>query len=200
MLRKWTMSRFSSVKIETVANVATIFVAGLLSVVLIKTYLLPAPSSRGTLAPPSSEVAAVGTHLADQLPGVNWRENGQTVVLALSTHCHFCTESAPFFRKLSEKAGKNVKIVGVLPQPVAEGESYLNGNRVHVDQVKQISLANIGVSGTPTILLLDAHGVVTRSWVGKLQPQEEDQVLTVILGPQSATLGTRSSERAEANP
>jgi hypothetical protein len=190
MLEKRTIG-FSSIRLETVANVATIVVAGLLSVVLIKTYLLPVPSPRMPIQLPATESAAIGTHLAGRLAGVNWKENGRTVVLALSTRCHFCTESAPFFRKLKKKAGKDIKIIGVLPQPVAESESYLKGEGLHVDQVKQVTLASIGVNGTPTILLLDANGTVTGSWVGKLQPEDEDRVLAAILGPRSAGLSRR---------
>src|ERR1017187_6206610 len=129
---------FKLVKIEAVANVATIVVAGLLSVVLVKEYLLPtSPSSRNPAAVAAVEPAAVGTNLKDQLPGVDWSRNGRTLVLAISTHCHFCTESAPFFGRLKEEAGRSVKIVALMPEPVGEGASYLKAKGVSVDQIKQ---------------------------------------------------------------
>ena len=189
---------FWSTKIETLANLATIFVAALLSVVLLRFYFLPRPWVSAPLATASAEHTSLRTNLTDRLPGVDWMKNGRTIVLALSTRCHFCTESAPFFRKLREKAGKNVKIVGAFPQPVAEAELYLKGEGVHVDQVKQITLANIGVSGTPTVLLLDSAGIVTNSWVGKLQPVEEDQVLTTVVGSHSAAADENSAAKGGA--
>lgn len=200
MLKKWVVSSFLSAKIETAANIATIVVAGLLSVVLVKTYFIPASWLSKPLTPPAADVTGAGTHLSDQLPGVEWNKNGQTVVLALSTQCHFCTESAPFFRKLGEKAGKAVRIVSIMPQPVADAESYLRRNGVRVDEIRQVSLEKIGVPGTPTLLLVNGDGVVTKSWVGKLQPQQEGEVLGAISGGQSADFRSGSRAAVEANP
>jgi len=73
-----------------------------------------------------------------------------------------------------------VKMVAVLPQPAAEAEQYLKNEGVRVDQVRQVSLGTIGVRGTPTMLLVDSKGVVTRVWTGKLQDQEQEQVLSVL--------------------
>ncbi len=89
------------------------------------------------------------------------------------------------------KAAKGVKLVGVLPEPVAEAEAYLNREGVHLDQVKQVQLESIGVSGTPTMLLLNEDGVVTQTWVGKLTPEEGDKALKAILGAQSASLSDK---------
>jgi len=54
-----------------------------------------------------------------------------------------------------------------------------------VDQVRQVSLGTIGVRGTPTILLVDGKGVVTKLWTGKLQAQAEDEVLAALRGVRS---------------
>jgi hypothetical protein len=164
-------------KIETAANIATIGVAVLLSAVLVKAYLLPAPSSR---VPPAVAATSVGTSLKRQLPGVDWGKNGRTLVLAISTQCHFCKDSTPFYRKLQEQVGKSLKTVAVLPQPVPESEQYLSGEGVHVDQVKQATMSGLGVRGTPTMLLVNGAGVVTKIWVGKIQPEQEQQVLTAL--------------------
>jgi hypothetical protein len=51
---------------------------------------------------------------------------------------------------------------------------------VHVDDIKQISLNTLGVRGTPTLLLVNDVGVVTDVWVGKLQLDQEVQVLTAL--------------------
>lgn len=166
-------------KLETAANAASIIVAGFLSAVLIKVYLLPkrVPPRPG----PAAQVKA-GASLKAELPGVGWQKNGRTLVLAISTQCHFCTDSAPFFRMLSAEEGKNLKIVAVLPQPVAEAEKYLTGEGVRVDQVEQLALPRIGVTGTPTMLLANSAGVVTNVWVGELQPAQQQHVLAVLTG------------------
>ncbi len=170
-------------KLETAANAATIMAALLLSVVLVKVYLLPAAPHRPSLLAPS---IALGTGMKGLVDGVDWQKNGRTLVLALSTQCHFCTASAPFFRTLVAQAGKNVKIVAVFPQPVDEAQRYLMSEGVRVDQIERADLNRIGVRGTPTMLLVDSGGIVTNVWVGKLQQNQQEKVLAIITDAHSA--------------
>ena len=121
-----------------------------------------------------------------RIDGVHWHKNGRTLVLALSTQCHFCTASAPFLHTLASKAGKEVKIVAVLPQSVEEGRKYLISEAVRADQTEQADLNRIGVRGTPTMLLVDSGGIVTNVWVGKLQQNQQEKVLAVITDAHSA--------------
>ncbi len=171
--------RLSS-KLETASNISTIVVAVLLSVVLVKAYLVPASSSPARPVQPARAGVAIGTSLKNQLSGLDWSKNGRTLVLAISTTCHFCKDSEPFYRRIRQEVGVGVKMVAVLPQPQAEAEQYLNTAGVKVDQVKQLSLETIGVRGTPTMLLVDDKGVVIRVWAGRLPSGEEDQVLGVL--------------------
>lgn len=164
-------------RLETAANAATIVVAGLLSAVLVKVYLQP---KREIPRPTPVPEITVGGNLKNKIDGVNWVKNRRTLVLAISTQCHFCSDSAPFFRQLVALAGNNVKILAVLPQPVPEGQQYLRREGVRVDQVKQLVLSRIGVQGTPTMLLVDGTGAVTNVWVGELQAGQQEQVLAVL--------------------
>lgn len=168
-------------KIEVAANIATIVVAILLSVALVKNFLIPASTSRPTLRARNTNYVKVGTNLNSRVPGVDWNKNGSTLVLILSTRCHYCTESAPFFRALREKVGSNVKVVALLPQPVKEAEAYLNNEGVHLDEVKQASLDKVGIAGTPTMLLVNHKGSVVDTWVGKLEPDKQSEALAAIL-------------------
>jgi len=170
---------FSSSKIETAANVATIGAAIVLSVVLIKTYLLPAAVIRRPVATTVTE-ATVGTNLGDRLPGIDWNGNRRTLVLAISTSCHFCTESAPFFRLLQQASNRQSKIVAVLPESVSESTAYLEKVGVQTDQVQQAAPGKIGIRGTPTMLLVDGRGTVTKIWVGKLDSEQQIEVLDTL--------------------
>jgi hypothetical protein len=125
--------------------------------------------------------------MTKRIPGVNWSANDQTVVLVLSTHCHFCTKSAPFFRQMTERAGKVVKFIAVMPESVTEAKSYLSDKGVHLDDVRQISVSAVGVNGTPTMLLVSKDGVVKRSWVGRLAPEKQQEALNAILGGNRAS-------------
>src|SRR5579863_2233225 len=93
-------------KIEVLANAATIVVSILLSVVLVKVFLLPMRSG-----PASSLELRVGMNLKAALPDVDWSKNCRTLLCAVSTQCHFCTASAPFFRRIIDSAGKDVRMV-----------------------------------------------------------------------------------------
>jgi hypothetical protein len=110
------------------------------------------------------------------ISGVDWAKNGQTLVLAISSTCHYCSESAPFYQRLARERG-DIRMLAVLPQPVEEGRRYLEKLGVEVDDVKQASLASMGVSGTPTLILVNKDGAVENSWVGKLPTVQETEVL-----------------------
>lgn len=110
-------------RIENAANLATILATALLSIVVVKTHFLASPTPLSEVPRPT--VATVGTNLKGRLGGVNSNENERTLVLTLSTQCHFCRESTPFYRRLNQQLGNAVRIVAVLSQPVEEGEQYL---------------------------------------------------------------------------
>lgn len=185
--------------IEIATNLSIIFVALVGATILIKNYLLrssvpatseinQATSGRNLPAAPD-DVRAVrtssvpprapeeGTQLS--VPGVSWADSNQTVVLALSDKCHYCTESAPFYQRLSRDLSKrsDVRLVAVFPQDVGAGKKYLDGLGVPVGQVVQAPLDSLRVRGTPTLVIVDKNGTVTQSWVGKLSPERESEVL-----------------------
>ncbi len=110
---------------------------------------------------------------------INWNQNRQTLILAISNNCHFCSESAPFYKKLAQNKG-DTHLVAVLPQSVEEGRKYLERLGVSVDEVRQLSLDQIGVNGTPSLLLVDASGVVKNFWVGRLAPDQEATVMDAL--------------------
>jgi hypothetical protein len=48
-------------------------------------------------------------------------------------------------------------------------------------EVVQSRLDSIGVSGTPTLLLVDSNGKVQQAWVGKLDDQGQRQVQSYVM-------------------
>lgn len=163
-------------RLEVVANLAIVFVAFTLGAILIKDFLVVQPKPQ---APPVANRGKdfVGTSLTE-LP-IKWDANQQTLVMALSSSCHFCTESAPFYKRLAQNKGQT-RMVAVLPQPLEGGRQYLEGLGVSVDEIRQFPLNKVGVSGTPTLLLVDSAGVVKKSWIGKLPSEEEVAVLEAM--------------------
>ncbi|MBZ5522873.1 MAG: hypothetical protein LAP21_11605 [Acidobacteriia bacterium] len=155
-------------KIEMTANVAIVIVACVAVTMLVRNY------RANSLAQPRT----ISTGATLPLKNQNWQANQKNLVLAVSTTCHFCTESAPFYRQLVEYCRQqHVRTIAVLPQPVNEAEAYLKGEGVTVDEIRQTPLNEIEVSGTPTLLLVDSGGVVRNVWVGKLPGDKEKEVL-----------------------
>jgi len=175
-------------KLEILANICVVITSVVLCSVLIKKYVLPStkpevsveafqlrPSASGASREPSIQA---GTKIT--LPGIDWSKSTQTMVLALSSTCHFCSESGPFYQKLQQHKPNSVRLIAVLPQPVEDSRNYLNKLGVSGADVVQSSLAAVGVSGTPTLLLIDNQGSVTDSWVGKLSDSEAAKVIAQI--------------------
>ncbi|HEX8846415.1 MAG TPA: hypothetical protein VF791_17340 [Pyrinomonadaceae bacterium] len=166
-------------RIEAATNIAIIVVAVLLCVVLVKNHLIPKPASTtNNIAANTQNQLQVGAKLS--LQGIDWAKNGQTLLLALSATCHFCSESAPFYQQLRKAGGDRIQMVAVLPQSISDSEDYLNKLGVSVDEIKQASLKSINVRGTPTVMLVNSDGVVVNEWVGKLPEQQEAEVLSKI--------------------
>lgn len=165
-------------RVELLANVAIIVVALILGAVLVSRYLLPAS------APPNpAETARIKPGTKIDLPGVDWGGRRRTLLMALSTNCRYCTESAPFYQRLAQEKAKHegVKTLAVLPQSVEESQKYLGDNGVTVDEVRQAAPSAVGAAGTPTLILVDDKGAVVESWVGKLPPPKEVEVMNRFL-------------------
>ena len=164
-------------RIELLANIAIIVVAVLLGGVLVKRYLLPqapSPQAQARIQP--------GAKLS--VPGIEWEKNERTLLLVLSTTCHFCTESSPFYQRLAQEKAKKggVGLIAVLPQGVGDSQKYLNDLGVPVDDIKQAGLDAVQARGTPTLIMADRTGAVVESWVGKLPAEAEAEVLDRFLG------------------
>jgi len=116
-----------------------------------------------------------------KISGVEWGNSQRTLVLALSTHCHFCTASGDFYKRLQEVArARGVPIVAVLPQPTEEARSYLENLGVSIAVVKEAPLARFSVFATPTLIMVNSQGVVTDSWIGQLSPKIEKEVISKL--------------------
>ncbi len=157
--------------LERVVNVALLVAAAVFIGMLIQKYYRSSEVARD-LGPPVTQ----GTKLSSL--NLKQGEAGRVLLLALSSQCRFCFESAPLYRRIvQEVAGKGIRVVAMLPQSEDEGREYLKGMQVSVDEVRQTNLPALGIFTTPTVLLLDKEGVVDDIWVGKLSPNMEFSLL-----------------------
>jgi rhodanese-related sulfurtransferase/thioredoxin-related protein len=162
-------------KIEAFANLAILAIAIFLGAVLIKRYPV-APTGESPSEP--DQRITVGARIS--LPGVNWANDRQTLLLFLSEGCPYCSDSAPFYRRLVDRASGSIRLIAILPEAVEEGRRYLNELGVSVDEVKQPSLASVGITAVPTLVLVDGAGIVRNIWSGKLTNDRESEVLSSL--------------------
>jgi len=172
LFREGVMSNFAK-NIETVANVSIVITALLIGVVVLRR-----GDAIGDTRP--RQVSVIGKRLSIQ--EVEWKKGQKTVVLALSKGCHYCSESAGFYRRLTTEVNRRngLKVVAVLPQSLPEASQYLRDLAVDVPTIRQSPLESLHVAGTPTLMFVDEHGAVTRAWVGKLSPDQEAEVIRLL--------------------
>ena len=175
-------------RLEVLANIAVITTALLLSSILIKNYVLPKNTTGPSVQAPQSKPSSTNTSKSQPIQngtkisvqGVDWSKSNRTILLVLSTKCHFCTDSAPFYQRIQQEKPNDLRLIAVLPQPIEDSRAYLTRLGISVSDVVQAPLSIVGVSGTPTVMLVDAQGQVNQSWVGKIAEPEEADVLTRI--------------------
>lgn len=172
--------------IQFAANIAIIILTVLVSIVVVRQYFFdinrpeladrgPDSNMRPTPVPRPTRQDLTGKNLPLD---VDWKSNGRSIVLYLSTKCRFCDESVPFYERLAKQKPKNgVKLVAVFSQDLDQATAYLNSHRIVVDKVVSSSLNSVGINSTPTLLLVDQNGVVSDFWRGKLDKEGEVAVL-----------------------
>jgi thioredoxin-related protein len=166
-------------RVELVANLILIVVTIILGVVLVRQFFL-SPSAILSQNQTQEALQSVNTGPIE-IQGVNFSEQKKTLILALQAGCHFCADSAPFYKRLIENnKDKNIKIVAVLPSSTQESEDYIKGLGIKDLEVKQASLGSLQVRGTPTLILANEKGEVINSWVGKLPDFKEEEVLKTV--------------------
>lgn len=134
--------------LERVANVAVI-----LAVAVFLTLVIRGEFFRHAPAPSHEPSALVGKTL--RLPGLHFPAQRDTLLLVVSTSCHFCNESLPFYRQLTAQLQGKVDTVAVLAQTKTEAEAWLQGAGLSQVQIVSAPLESVGVYATPTLLLLD---------------------------------------------
>lgn len=173
-------------KIQMLSSVATIVIAILLSIVTAKMFFPTSPSVRVVNMPKQetdlSKASASPIGKTIRVEDIDWKSSKKTLVLYISTTCHYCDESSPFYQRLVEKYvdDTSMKIVAILPQTVEEGKDHLRSLGLKINDVYSAQLSSIGVNATPTLLLADDAGVVLDMWRGKLSNEREKDVLDRI--------------------
>jgi len=98
-----------------------------------------------------------------RLPGLQFPTNQSTLLLVVSANCHFCKESMPFYKQLTEEARGRLNVIAVMPEPKPEAQKFLLDAGVETNQIVSATPDTLGVRGTPTVLLVEGSGKVKRA-------------------------------------
>jgi peroxiredoxin len=116
-------------------------------------------------------------------PAPPWTAHDRTLVLALKNGCRFCEESIPFYRKLAELEESNqinAHLIAVFPDDPAAVRQLIETQRLAVEAFPGIELSQVKVDGTPTLILVDRQGRVSKVWIGELEAAGQAEVVTAI--------------------
>jgi hypothetical protein len=133
-------------------------------------------------APPVQNGFQRGQPVA-KLPKVDYSGAPKTLLIAMNTGCHFCTESIPFYNGLvSSNPGtdKTTRVVAVFPNKEDEVRQYVRQHQLNLEAVAGVDFRALNVSATPTMILVDSNGKVLDFWVGKQSEDGERLIVKTI--------------------
>jgi hypothetical protein len=109
---------------------------------------------------------------APSLSTVSYRSSDRTLILFVSSSCHFCTDSMAFYRDLvADRDSKrlSLRIIAVGHEPNEVLKRYFDANGVRMDQTISVDKsAWVKSSLTPQQIVVDRTGLIRGTWPGKL--------------------------------
>jgi thioredoxin-related protein len=117
----------------------------------------------------------------EKLP--NFNNSKKTLIVGLSTSCHFCNESVPFYKKLAKTVNlrKNkINLVAVFREDKIFVENYFSKHNLQIATISDVDFDEIDISGTPTVMLFDEQKEIVETWRGRLDTAKEEEVLSTI--------------------
>jgi hypothetical protein len=154
--------------LDSIATVAMILASGVL--------IWVALSQRRPSIPPTGYAQG---DVFGSVEGLDFREVPSTAILFLQSTCKFCTDSMPFYRRLSEIPRRG-RLVVMGTESRERLEAYLAAHQFKPDRVIVVTPQATKVRGTPTILVVDTNGVVVEAWGGQLDSARELAVFRKI--------------------
>ena len=149
-------------RLDLVLTVAIILAAVILGVQLVRRYYLNPPQ----------QLRIGGKAIIE---GVDPSAYDRVLILAYSSECTYCSESAPTYKRLINalSGGKHVRQIALLPQGLEQSKPYLEQLGIAVDDLRQADLRKLGIYWVPTLVAIDRNGVVSHLWNGNISIQQQ---------------------------
>jgi len=105
----------------------------------------------------------------------------RTLVLVLSSECHFCQKSVPELATLSTEAERKFRIPTVAVfRPSDRGADAFLRETGFVGNVIKISAPQLSSLPTPTPLFVNDKEQVLGNWVGQVTPERASTILSAM--------------------
>jgi hypothetical protein len=173
----------STLNLDKLSNIAIIAAA----TVVVVSYVRP------LFAPPAASPNRVRRYeVGEVVPvinGISYGDAERSLLMFVNSGCRFCTESMPFYQTVIERRNASrthVPVLALSREPESDARRYVASHDVAFDRVLSIGpRADLKLDVTPTLLLVDKAGRLLRIWVGALGPQQQDEILRIVIGSQS---------------
>ena len=119
-----------------------------------------------------------------EIPGLEYSRSDQTLLIALSPGCEFCSESIPFYKRLikdQNKGGKLIRVIGLFPFSEGDARQYIQQENLNIEIISEVDFKALKIAGTPALVLADKSGKVRDFWIGRLSKDAEHQVMKAVL-------------------
>jgi hypothetical protein len=143
------------------------------------------PTLKSTVWPSSRESPAsrmVGRRLPSQELGP--QAGKSRVIIAMTSQCPFCMNSMPSFQRISSSIadrGDACDLVVASMSPDVEGvKSLLDSHGVKAAKIVRATGADLNISGTPTVYLVDRAGIVRWAHLGQMTDAKEKELLAEL--------------------
>lgn len=129
---------------------------------------------------PSSTPLKVGDRVKG-MERLGFRRSGRMLLLVTASTCHFCTNSIPFYQRLSITARRSgVPVVAVAAEPVGTNRQFLASGGVLIDATLSGEELQLPTRGTPTLVIVRNDGQILSLWEGLLDSSSESRVLEAV--------------------
>src|SRR5690242_17504225 len=149
-------------RLEKTATASAVLSFLLLTGVVTRSYVL---SRRPD--PATTPMVKVGELV--KLPDLPLRNAESTLVLVISSSCHYCMDSLPFYKQLSafrKSSADRLRLLAALPEDQNSARTFLESAGIFTDGVLAKAPSELGARIVPTLLLLDRDGRLQRYWAG----------------------------------
>ena len=159
---------------DTIVNVATLIACAAVSVAA---YQFSHSTARASAPAPAEARPTV--KIGDKLDLPDTVAAKPALLFYVSSTCHFCTESMPFYQRLVKRDDVRsglVPLVVASPQKEPEVRAYLGAHKISAAAFVDGMAAGINTRATPTLILVNPDGTVRKTWTGQLLKGQELEV------------------------